>query len=234
MQKVVAAAKTGRKVFVNGMYQAALKYGVVIQVQPSHVCGPTSLALIALGANLPAGGRAPEQTIADAMARIAQRAGGRSHASKLYLTPAFPAGSGPDFVNAALALEWSGTAHDLLALLHGIEAEFGRTRTDRWEARKMDLDLLALGAQVLPDAATQQAWAALSPEAAARDAPDRLILPHPRMAERSFVLVPLAEVAPHWRHPVTGLSVADMLAARPAEERAEIRPLDSARDTPTG
>ena len=89
----------------------------------------------------------------------------------------------------------------------------------------MDLDLIALGQAVLPDMATQRAWAGLPPERAARETPGELILPHPRLADRGFVLVPLAEIAPDWRHPVTGVTVAEMLAARPDEERSEIRPL---------
>lgn len=156
---------------------------------------------------------------------LTERTGARVQASRLYRTPAFPPGSGPDFVNAAAALDWTGSPEDLLAILHGIETDFGRTRSTRWEARKMDLDLIALGDRVLPDAATQQAWAGLTPERAAVETPTQLILPHPRMAERSFVLVPLAEIAPDWRHPLTGDSVAEMLAARPGAERAEIWPI---------
>jgi 2-amino-4-hydroxy-6-hydroxymethyldihydropteridine diphosphokinase len=55
--------------------------------------------------------------------------------------------------------------------------------------------------------------------------PDRLILPHPRLSERAFVLIPLADVAPDWRHPLTGRSVAAMAAALPAARRAEVRAL---------
>jgi len=78
---------------------------------------------------------------------------------------------------------------------------------------------------VLPDAATQAAWAALPPAQQIARTPDRLILPHPRLAERAFVLVPLAEVAPDWTHPVTGRSVADMLAALPEGDRTAVVPL---------
>lgn len=91
--------------------------------------------------------------------------------------------------------------------------------------RTLDLDLIALGDAVLPDAATQAQWRGLDPEAQRRLAPDRLILPHPRLQDRSFVLVPLADVAPDWRHPVLGLTVREMLAARPVAERSEVVPL---------
>jgi 2-amino-4-hydroxy-6-hydroxymethyldihydropteridine diphosphokinase len=78
---------------------------------------------------------------------------------------------------------------------------------------------------VLPDAGTVRRWLDLSAADQARLAPDELILPHPRMRERAFVLAPLAEVAPDWRHPLLGLSVAEMLASLPAAARAELRPL---------
>ncbi len=133
-----------------------------------------------------------------------------------------PARSGPDYLNAAASFRWSGTPEALLSLLHGIEAKLGRTRDGRWTARIIDLDLIALDDDVRPDRAVQTQWATMPPERALVEVPDRLILPHPRLTERSFVLVPLADVAPDWRHPVNGLSVAQMLAARPAPERAGI------------
>ena len=187
-----------------------------------------SRALLALGANLAHAGKAPQETLRDAVALLEARLGRSLRVSRLYRTPAFPPGSGPDFVNAAAELRWEETPEALLAHLHAIEAALGRTRRQRWEARIMDIDLVALGAQVLPDAQSQRHWQGLSPDQAAAQTPARLILPHPRMAERSFVLVPLADVAPDWRHPLTGLSVAEMLAARPQAERAEVVPLDAA------
>jgi 2-amino-4-hydroxy-6-hydroxymethyldihydropteridine diphosphokinase len=91
-----------------------------------------------------------------------------------------------------------GRRRTLLDLLHEIEAAFGRRRTARWEARKMDLDLIALGDHVLPDEANFRHWHDLSPQEAATLTPDSLILPHPRMSERGFVLA-------RWRRsPPTG------------------------------
>lgn len=185
--------------------------------------------LIALGANLSTGGMPPEKSVPAAMERLADRMAGTVVLSDLYHTPAFPAGSGPQFVNAAMRIEWRDTAESLLALLHDVEAEFGRTRANRWEARVMDLDLIGLDDAILPSAATRAEWANLSPEEAAAVVPDQLILPHPRLAERGFVLVPLADVAPNWVDPATDLSVAEMLAARPKSELSEIVRIGPAR-----
>ena len=78
-----------------------------------------------------------------------------------------------------------------------------------------------------PDPATQASWRALSPERQGQEAPDRLILPHPRMQDRGFVLLPLAEVAPAWRHPLIGQTVREMLDALPPAALEGIAPLSA-------
>ncbi|MBF9044435.1 2-amino-4-hydroxy-6-hydroxymethyldihydropteridine diphosphokinase [Rhodobacterales bacterium HKCCE4037] len=188
--------------------------------------GNPQTGLIALGANLPAQGMPPKASVARAMEMVAEACPGQAEGSRLFSTPAFPAGSGPDFVNAAMRVDWSGSAGSLLDILHGIETAFGRTRATRWEARVMDLDLIGLGDAILPDAQTRADWAKLTPDEAAEVVPDQLILPHPRLAERGFVLVPLADVAPDWVDPATGRSVREMLTALDPAELETIRPLE--------
>lgn len=183
------------------------------------------IALVALGSNLPIGSSSPADTVAAAMSRLAIAGDRLVATSRLWHTPCFPPGSGPDYVNAAAVVETRLDPAAMLAHLHALEADFGRARTQRWGSRTLDLDLIAHGEAVLPDAATQAHWRALPPEAQIGWTPDQLVLPHPRLQDRGFVLVPLAEVAPDWVHPLTGLSVARMLAARPAAERAAILPL---------
>ncbi len=146
--------------------------------------------------------------------------------SRFWETPAFPAGSGPDYVNAAATIVTDLPAEAVLARLHEVEASLGRVRDGgRWGARGIDLDLLALGGQVFPDEQGQTAWRDLPLEEQMRRAPEELILPHPRLQDRGFVLAPLAEVAPLWRHPIIGATVAEMLTALPSASFEGMRPL---------
>jgi 2-amino-4-hydroxy-6-hydroxymethyldihydropteridine diphosphokinase len=183
----------------------------------------TRTALVALGANLPGPAGPPRATVAAALEALA--ALGSLRPGRLWRSPAWPPG-GPPYVNACAALETDLAPEALLARLHAIEAAHGRERAVRWGARTLDLDLLALDALVLPDDATQDAWRGLSPEAQGREAPARLILPHPRLQDRGFVLLPLMDVAPGWRHPRTGLTVRQMRAALPEAAVAGVEPLD--------
>lgn len=177
-------------------------------------------ALVALGGNLASSVGTPAETLRAALDALAQRFGAVV-ASRVYRNPAFPAGSGPDYVNAAARLDLGQdvTAPGVLQALHEIEALYGRERLSRWAGRTLDLDLVAFDDLVLPDPATHTAWRDLPPDRQSVAVPDQLILPHPRLQDRAFVLVPLSDVAPDWRHPVLGLSVREMLDAVPQAER---------------
>ncbi|MCC5971503.1 MAG: 2-amino-4-hydroxy-6-hydroxymethyldihydropteridine diphosphokinase [Pararhodobacter sp.] len=179
--------------------------------------------LIALGANL---GGSPEKNakaIHAAIGMIEARELSATITSDLWVTPAFPAGSGPDFVNACLQVEAALDPEAMLTLLHEIEATLGRVRRARWGARVIDIDLLAAGSLILPDLATVRHWMDLSPDEQRHVAPDRLILPHPRLHERGFVLVPLTQIAPEWEHPVLKTTVQALEQALDPGERAQIR-----------
>lgn len=183
-------------------------------------------ALVALGSNLDLEGLAPAGIVAAAMDLVAEF-GTHAARSRLWRSPAWPPG-GPDYVNAVLRFDTDLGPEALLGRLHEVEARFGRTRETRWGARTLDLDLIAWGQMVRPDAATQAAWRSLDVDRQGREAPDRLILPHPRLQDRAFVLAPLAEVAADWRHPLTGQDVRSMLAALPPRALEGTVPLDPA------
>jgi 2-amino-4-hydroxy-6-hydroxymethyldihydropteridine diphosphokinase len=108
-----------------------------------------------------------------------------------------PASDQPRYVNGVVEVRTKLGPEDLLALLHGVEAAFGRVRTIPNAPRILDLDLLAYGSLL-------------------RSGPEPPLLPHPRLAERGFVLHPLAQIRANWRHPATGLTVAEMIARLPA------------------
>ncbi len=180
---------------------------------------------IALGANASIGGIPLEATLTSAIGRLSEAGVRLRRTSSLFRTPCFPPGAGPDFVNAVVEGDTGLPPESVLAGLHRLEADFGRTRQRRWGARTLDLDLVSHGTAVCPDAATFRHWAGLPADRQATEAPDRLILPHPRLQDRAFVLVPMAQIAPGWRHPVTGLTVAAMLGALAPAARDEIVPL---------
>jgi 2-amino-4-hydroxy-6-hydroxymethyldihydropteridine diphosphokinase len=184
-------------------------------------------ALVAFGANLPFSGEEPAKTLWKAVADLDQEGLRLLKLSRFFATPCFPAGAGPDYVNAAAVLgcRAEDDLASIMVRLHAIEARFGRKRAQRWGMRTLDIDLLAMGDSVLPDARTQDQWRLMPAESQIRTTPDQLILPHPRLQDRAFVLVPLADVAPDWVHPRTGLTVLQMLKAVPQADRDAVKPL---------
>lgn len=194
--------------------------------QPTTCHKTVKTAYIAMGGNVTSSYGSPQFTINETLKRIPNDSVRIVKISRFYATPAFPAGSGPDFVNALVAVETELPASELLRYMHDIEQQLGRDRHKRWSARTIDLDLIAYDDLVHPDQETYAKWRDLSLKEQQEVAPDGLILPHPRLQDRSFVLGPLCDVAPDWCHPVLGQTAAELFAARPEAERAELEPLD--------
>lgn len=155
-------------------------------------------ALIAIGANLPSragSARATCEAAVDALAQAGLRIVARS---RWFESPPDPPSDQPWYVNGVVAVETALSPPALLARMNAIEARFGRERTVRNAARTLDLDLIDYGGEVRPG-------------------PEPPLVPHPRLEGRAFVLRPLADVAPGWRHPVSGASLAELLARLPAD-----------------
>jgi len=184
------------------------------------------LTLISVGSNLTSALGSPRETVLKARLLLERKVAVDVKMSRLFRSAAFPAGSGPDFVNAGFAFDSVMEARDLLEILHEIEAEADRERITRWSPRTLDLDLIAVGDEVAPSTVKWRQWADLPLENQQVEAPKELILPHPRLQDRSFVLVPLSELAPDWLHPVLGLTIGEMYAALSAKRKAGLSAID--------
>ncbi len=151
--------------------------------------------------------------------------GEQCQVSRFFQTPCFPAGAGPDYVNAALTVETDLEPEPFLQVLHSVEAKFARSRKQRWGMRTLDLDLISLGEKVFPDPAVHKHWRDLPLEQQKMQTPEQLILPHPRLQDRAFVLVPVCDIYPDWRHPILGKTAAELCAALPKTDLEAVQPL---------
>jgi 2-amino-4-hydroxy-6-hydroxymethyldihydropteridine diphosphokinase len=154
------------------------------------------VSYIALGANLAGRFASPAAAMESAIDALQGPEIALISRSRLYRSAAWPDPSDPEFVNAVIAVETALEPAALLARLHALEAEFGRERRQTNAPRTLDLDIIDYAGRV----------------SAPGDSPT---LPHPRIADRAFVLLPLAEIAPGWRHPVTGAAIAGLIGALP-------------------
>jgi 2-amino-4-hydroxy-6-hydroxymethyldihydropteridine diphosphokinase len=158
---------------------------------------------IGLGANLPHERYgAPRQTLEAALEELGRRGLQTVRVSPWYRTAPVPASDQPWYVNAVAEIASDLPADALLAELHAVEAAFGRARTVPNAARPIDLDLLDFHGEI------------------SAGGPGRATLPHPRLAERAFVLRPLADLAPDWRHPVSRRPIGALIEALPADQVA--------------
>jgi len=155
-----------------------------------------AVSFIALGANLPGLFVSPADAIEAAIRALQATEITLLSRSSLYRSAAWPDPSDPEFINAVISVMTDLNASALLERLHALETEFGRERRKPNAPRPLDLDIVDHAGRVSAPGETP-------------------ILPHPRMADRAFVLLPLAEIAPDWRHPVTGAAIADLVRALP-------------------
>ncbi len=168
------------------------------------------MILVGMGANLdhPVHGE-PVNSLKAAIRELEKKQVKIIRQSSWYRTAPVPVSDQPWFVNAVLYVSTERSAGELLSLLHEVEREFGRIRDVKWEARVLDLDLLSYDTVVTDN----------------RDQADGNVVPHPHMQERAFVLAPLAEIAPDWRHPTLDRTAKELLALLDTEQEFEIVPL---------
>lgn len=161
------------------------------------------MIFIGIGANLPSPRYGPPRATCGAALAAFGRAGiAVERCSPWYRSAPVPASDQPWFVNAVAQVTTPLTPAEVLTALLRIEDDFGRRRGVPNAARILDLDLLDyLGRVSAPG--------------------EEPVLPHPRLHERAFVLLPLRDLAPDWRHPATGASVATLIAGLPAGQAIE-------------
>lgn len=162
------------------------------------------MIFIGIGANLPSSFGSPRATCEAALAALIESGIEVVGRSGWYESAPVPVSDQPWYINGVIAVKTEEPPAAFLQRLHAIEARFGRVRRVRNEARVLDLDLLAYHEVVNPG-------------------PDAPILPHPRLRERAFVLLPLAELDAQWRHPATGEAILDLIAR--LDPGHETRPL---------
>lgn len=146
---------------------------------------------IALGCSLPGSYPSREALLDAALDALTSQGLAVVARSSWWTSAAWPDPAAPAYLNGVVLVEACASADDILATLHRIEARFGRIRSEPNAPRTLDLDLIAHGRSVLDGA---------------------VIVPHPRAHERLFVMGPLAQIAPDWRHPVSGRTAADLAA----------------------
>lgn len=185
--------------------------------------------LLAFGSNMPGVWGSSRATLSRACRELANRGVRIVRCSSLYATRPVGGGRQPHYLNAVALAESSLAPAQLLRLLKQLERSAGRKLRPRMRARPLDIDILDFGGRrVGRPAATRR--------------PGQLVLPHPEMQGRAFVLRPLLDVAPHWHHPGSRRSARALLeriggavragvhqaldfTANPCEEETNLRPL---------
>lgn len=177
------------------------------------------MSLIALGANVQGAWGLPERTLGLCLERLAKEGFGKFLISPTYRTKALGAVRQPDYLNVVVQAANTNSPRETIALFKRLERLAGRQLRARNAARPLDIDLLDCAGKVVN-------WPAKHPR-------PQVVLPHPLLADRAFVLAPLADIAPYWRHPVCGLTARQLFhrlgGIRQSLHRREIFRVDPIR-----
>lgn len=177
------------------------------------------LCWLALGSNLPYGGMEPLQVVEAAISALQGAGLDETKVSTFYQTEPVPKSDQPDFINCVVVGKTDHKALEILEVCQSIEQSFERARSTRWGARTLDIDIINYDNQIVPSIG---AWRAVADKMNADTEMPRLVLPHPFMHQRAFVLKPLCDLTPGWRHPVYNRTAADLLAEQPEQDRVGV------------
>jgi 2-amino-4-hydroxy-6-hydroxymethyldihydropteridine diphosphokinase len=176
----------------------ALRTGCALLRQADSCVYDRRMILIGLGGNMDWDGHQPPETFLSALTHLSRSGVRTALRSSVYVSAPWPRGEGPQFYNQVVCVDTKLSPGALLHLLLKVEAAHGRLRREAWGPRTLDLDILDY-------------WGLVTDT-------DHLALPHPWVESRAFVLKPVVEIAPLWRHPMSGLRAEDALTALdPAE-----------------
>ena len=183
--------------------------------------------LLALGANITGVWGAPWRGMGQALAELAAHPYIRVRdVSDIWRCAPFGRLRQPSFFNAVAVLETGLSPRELLVTLQALERRAGRRRGRPWAARALDLDLLAHGTRIMRPAGMGRKGSATARHRWQRRG---MILPHPGLPDRAFVLAPLCQVRRHWRHPLLGADAGQLLARLPWRQRASCRKIRHGR-----
>ena len=169
-----------------------------------------NLIFIGLGANLSGlDGATPIQTLESGLSELGRQGVRTLRLSRWYRSEPVPVSDQPWFYNGVAAVDFQGIPEDLLRVVQSVEMKLGRVHRVRNEARIIDLDILTFGDLVTAgDSQTRSEG--------------QLVLPHPELHLRAFVLFPMRDIAPEWRHPVYGKNLDDLISGLPFKQSIEL------------
>ncbi len=159
------------------------------------------MIFVALGSNLPGPFGPPEAALEEAKRELQRRGVAVVQSSRTWLTEPVPVSDQPLYRNAVIAVQTKLKPRALFALLKAIEKDFGRTSSEKNASRVLDLDLIAYNDEIVNE--------------------DGLIVPHPRVHERAFVLLPLREIAEGWEHPVLKQPLEKLIERLPPGQKVK-------------
>ena len=180
---------------------------------------------IACGANIPGLFGEPQETLGVVFSELPKYNLRILKKSRLYSSVAFPDPKKPYYLNGCLELQVHCKSSTVLDCLKSIERKMGRGKGERWDSRICDLDLLAFSNEIRPSADVFDQWYRMPLRVQMTEKPSELLLPHPRLQDRAFVLKPLMEFASDWIHPILKISVKDMFEALPKEDQDSVVPI---------